>query len=521
MVNQKYISVIKKIHADSDDTCHQAIFTSWQALKSNEESERLFTLIASGLSIEEAAENLELDLNAAKALFAEYQERYCNDLLDSDKKYDRLFKTSQFYKLCDEIISNDCIDSYFSINSFYNKKRRNTNIRHLNAIVLDLDYYDIPEFANLTPTQFYKKIKKHLPQIPTAVIDSGHGLYVIYTFKHCSYHMERLYKCCWKYFYKKFEKYGMDPKAMLTTQLIRIPGTINSKTGRRVSVLDYNDTAYTLQDFAALLPWTIAEVKEHRQHKMKKHKKKSEKKAIVKDITCRQPYFKDFYIDCEKLIKMRNANKQYDGYREELLYLVRERATWSGYSIHESVKIAQKLNQLFITPLSKVEVEKNCKPSDGRKNSSIDTIIDKLRISTNEQLKLKILRRKALKKSLYAKRKQKHPLLNRTVTQQRLLERRTYVCKLKNEQHLKNKDIADKLDVDKSTVTRDINYIRKHPAEFVKKLKAYMDEVEASLTLESFRRTTLYKKYKQLSEWLKVAETALDFLVRELRVAKN
>ena len=118
MVNQKYISVIKKIHADSDDTCHQAIFTSWQALKSNEESERLFTLIASGLSIEEAAENLELDLNAAKALFAEYQERYCNDLLDSDKKYDRLFKTSQFYKLCDEIISNDCIDSYFSINSF-------------------------------------------------------------------------------------------------------------------------------------------------------------------------------------------------------------------------------------------------------------------------------------------------------------------------------------------------------------------------------------------------------------------
>ena len=107
------------------------------------------------------------------------------------------------------------------------------------------------------------------------------------------------------------------------------------------------------------------------------------------------------------------------------------------------------------------------------------------------------------------------------MTQQRLLERRTYVCKLKNEQHLKNKDIADKLDVDKSTVTRDINYIRKHPAEFVKKLKAYMDEVEASLTLESFRRTTLYKKYKQLSEWLKVAETALDFLVRELRVAKN
>ena len=134
---------------------------------------------------------------------------------------------------------------------------------------------------------------------------------------------------------------------------------------------------------------------------------------------------------------------------------------------------------------------------------------------------MKVLKRRWLKKSLYAKRKRKHVLLNRSPKQQELFERRTRICELKNVHHLRNSRIAEILGISKSQVTRDLQYIKLHGYEFIQKLKDYMGRIEDAKETDYFRRKLVFDRQKQLLEWLKIARRALDYLVREIGVAKN
>ena len=255
---------------------------------------------------------------------------------------DHMLQTSIFLDQCEEMIFAQAEDVYFSLNSFYKPEKFGSNVRHINAMVLDLT---ITRMTGLWIGKLKDSIKRRysnkLPFPPTAVLDSGRGLYVIYAFRHCSYHMESLYRAIMKAFYIRFKELCIDAGAMLITQVIRLPGTINSKSGRQVRILQYEDTDYRIQDFADMLPWTQEEVE---QYRLKKKEKKKPEKEVKKDISARKPYFKDFYEDMRKLIILRNHNGQYEGYREMLLYLVRERAVWSGYTVEESVELAKKLN---------------------------------------------------------------------------------------------------------------------------------------------------------------------------------
>lgn len=81
---------------------------------------------------------------------------------------------------------------------------------HLNAFALDFDYYKIDKYKGLSAQEMYEKyIKSKLSLGPTAVVDSGRGLYVIYTFKHSCKKVIALYQSIYKSFLKNFEKYGL------------------------------------------------------------------------------------------------------------------------------------------------------------------------------------------------------------------------------------------------------------------------------------------------------------------------
>lgn len=516
------IDIIKMIHAGADETCYSAILTAWGKKTVSRQAEDLFYLLNKGMDISTAASSLNVTDNEAKELLIEYQNGYCKyDENKNESLYDRMFPTDKFFKECETLINKKSMDAYFSLNSFWKSEKAGKNIRHLNAIVLDFDYYKLDQYKDFSTEEFYKKkIKRKLPLLPSIVMDSGRGIYVIYVFKHCSYHMCKLYRAITKFFFNNFKDYGIDAGAMLLTQVIRIPGTYNSKTGKQVSVIEYNETSYIIQDLSQMLPWTKQEVANYKINQLK-YKDGNEEKSKTKDLSKRKPYFNDFYEDMKKLIVIRNKRGIFEGYRENLIYLFRERATWSGYSISESVLMAKELNKMFHLPLPENEVEKTCRPSDGRKNSSLSTIIDKLEVTLNEQKQLKILKKKWLKKSEYAKKKRRIKLLNITDKKKKILERRTRVCELKNIQHLSNKEISDILEVNKSTVTRDLKYIKQHPSEFTIKLKDYMDSLEGQKTSDNFLRRTTYDKQQQLLNWLKIAHTALDYLVRDLGVAKN
>lgn len=466
------MELIKKIHADSDDTCYAGILKAWdQTFCSDEEESRL---------------------------------------------YDKLFPVNEFYKQCEIEIDNYSEDSYFTINSFWNTKKQSMDVRHLNCFVLDFDFYNITKYKELKPIDFYNNVlKKKLSFEPTAVVDSGRGIYVLYAFKHCSYHLSKLYKSITKAFFKKYQRYGLDPKAMNITQVIRIPGTLNTRAFKEVEILEFNDTNYSIQDFTSLLPHTADEVKKYRKDRIKGKSKISNSKQKKNDR------FQVFLEDLKKLIQMRNHAKYYEGYREYLIYIMQEWAFWSGYTSDEAIDTALKVNQLFHEPLSEHEVRNRCKPSPGRMKSSIETIISKLEISHDECKHLKILCPRWMKKQSYARRKRKHKLLNMTEKQSELLERRTSVCELKYDKHMKNSQIAYLLGIDKSTVTRDLQYIQSHPQQFSKSLETFLNEMECARHTEDFMRKTLYDTQMQLLEWMKRGYTALQYLIQELGVAKN
>lgn len=465
------MELIKKIHAGADNTCYAGILKAWdQKFLSNEMESRL---------------------------------------------YDKLFPINEFYKKCEIEIANNSEDCYFTVNSFWNTKKQSIDVRHLNCFVLDFDFYNITKYKELQPIDFYNNVlKKKLLFKPTAVVDSGRGLYVLYAFKHCSYHLSKLYKSITKAFLKKYERYGLDAKAMNITQVIRIPGTFNTHSFRDVEILEFNDTNYCIQDFTSILPHTTEEVKKYRKDRIKGKLKISNSKQKKNDR------FRLFLEDLKKLIQLRNGKKYYEGYREYLIYILQEWAFWSGYKEDEAIDTALKVNQLFHQPLSEHEVKHRCKPSGGRAKTSIETILRKLDIAHDEFQHLHLLKPRWMKKKNYAMRKRRHKLLNLTDKQSELLERRTSVCVLKYDKFMKNSKIADVLGVDKSTVTRDLQYIQAHPQQFSKSLETFLNEMECARRTEDFIRT-LYDTQMQLLEWMKRGYTALQYLIQELGVAKN
>lgn len=429
--------------------------------------------------------------------------------------YDQLFNYEDFFVKAEKLIANDVEDTYFSLNTYWQPNKSTKDIRHLNGFALDFDYYKKRKYMKLSPQEFYdKKLKNQLPMQPTAVIDSGRGLYVIYAFRHCSKERIKLYRAIYKAFLNQFKDYGMDAAAINVTQVIRIPGTLNPKTLKTVEILEFTDTDYELTDFCSLLKYTKEEVDAYLEDK--KIARKSEKEEnilseadVERKMSNRRKWVRVLIEDFKRLISIRNNSYSYEGYRETLIYLLRERLVWAGWSIDEAIKIASEVNGCFHIPLNQDSVEKQCKPVMHVRCNAVSTMIDKLEITTTEQKDMKILIAKSLRDKLYAKHKRKHKLLNLTDKEIRQLERRTQIFKLKREGY-RNTEIADKLEINKSTVTRDLEYIDKHRWQFRVTLAEIIAELTRLLQLPDFLRTITYDIQNKLLKWVEISPVALE-----------
>lgn len=104
------------------------------------------------------------------------------------------------------------------------------------------------------------------------------------------------------------------------------------------------------------------------------------------------------------------------------------------------------------------------------------------------------------------------------ITQISERKRRKY-NELKNVLHLRNKDIGDILEIDRSTVTRDLQHIKQHPSRFKILLKDYMDRLQGRKETDDYRLRLTYQRQEHLNKWIGYAYSALDYLVRELDVS--
>ena len=439
---------------------------------------------------------------------------WLNPVKDEEVMSDQYKLVKQFIEHSQGIADCQMEDIYFSINSFRHSKRATNETWHLNAFVIDYDFYKDKRYKKLSAEEMYEKhIKETLKFEPTFVVDSGRGLYVIYTFHHCSRVRIDLYKQIYKYLIKDQIKFGADQKVSLVTQVIRLPGTINSKSGTLVKVIKSNSTEYQMTDFATILPYTrqetidfketLKELKQKQRVKAEKRKRRSVRKV---------DYFHNVYQDLKTLIRIRNTDGVREGYREYVLFLCQYMARYYGYNVKESINYAHKLNNLFLQPMTDKEVEVQCKPSKILSGiMGINKIIERLDITEDEQQQLITLvsEAKRYQKQKAKKSKRSNRFAGLTEKQFELHLRRDSIVKLRG-QGYSNSEIAVKLKISKQLLSKDMNYIKEHLNEFVEKVQDIMQVIREMIRGDNYTRYLSQTLFKILTEWLKLSEIQLE-----------
>lgn len=378
----------------------------------------------------------------------------------SDSMHDKLFPKESFFTEVQKVIGKE--DFYFSVNSFYCAQRKTANVRHLNSIVLDYDFYKLDEYKDFTVSEMYHLVQPSLPADPTAVIDSGRGMYIIFAVEHCPYQVTDLYRSVVTALQESQTQYGADPKATLVTQVIRIPGTVNSRSGKTVEIIEFNEVRYPISKLAEkVLPFSKDEVSQWKSKKINRTAKSSAK-------VYRQSKFEK---DLQQLIKIRNEAGILTGYREQAIYLYWESLLWNDSSDDVIRKKVVQMNSLFRCPLTDQELYKQCKPARKYEfRTSKAKIIAKLSITADEMKSMKYLvssnvhRKKLMRKS--------RRFMGETEKEKKLKIRREEVIRLLGVKKIG--EMADLFGVSPKTILRDLKYIADHLAQFQKVLREVM-----------------------------------------------
>ena len=430
---------------------------------------------------------------------------------DTGNKYDDFFNVEEvklFSQLTEEGLHND---TYFSLNSFQKEKKSEDTLWHINALALDFDFYKIKKYVDFTPEEFYSEVISNiLPLPPTSVIDSGRGLYVLYVFKHMPKAMTNTYKAIYKQLAKQYEGYGCDMKATLATQVIRIPGSLNMKSNSRVTVLEFNETDYTIKDFFSILPYEREEYWKRKEDKKRLYERKKEKSPST--IIKRNKFFKSQHglliEDFRRLIKLRDLKGVHTGHREILIYLARRSAKKARLPYEKEVLLAEELNDLFSVSLKGSEF-RSTKPCGKALLPGIERIIEKLEISAEEQEELTYLCSKRKKDRIKSKTKNRHPIFGLTEKQLEIKMRQAKVFAMKEQLHT-NAFIAKKLKEEESTISRDVNKIRLEKWRYKKSFIELFECFKEFIKTDVFIKQSVFSKQTEIHKWMKVCEVVLE-----------
>lgn len=357
---------------------------------------------------------------------------------------------------------------YLSVNTFFRPLRQTRAVRHLNAFFLDLDIYNagVSQQDVFDAIEFLVRTERMLA--PTMVLSSGRGMYLLIKIEDVpgAYKKVRvLYEAIQQYLFELFEDYGADSNAKDVARVLRVPASINTKSGKKVEVLYYNpDAVYTMSMWAHFV-----DVFEDQQQINKKPKQ-----SIKGKIT----YLRNSYTlhkaraeDIATICYLRDY--KVSGLRDTILYIYH----YYMMQIHHNEDVALyytlNLNDLFSEPLTAKEVKSYVKSSvrayyehqkDRTKgyNFKNDTLIKKLQITEHEMTQLKTIITTDLKyernnKRRQAARRNEDGLTARQADKEYMLER----VKQLQEKGYKQKQIAEFLEVSKGRVSQLVKELNK------------------------------------------------------------
>ena len=370
---------------------------------------------------------------------------------------------SQWHYLVGDLLKQDFDKEniYISMSTFYKPMRRIETIKEIGSLFIDLDTYN----TQFTKTQILMNLEENyfnrsIP-IPNLIIDSGRGLTLVWSIEKVPHKALPLWKAVQEYLYSQLKEFGADRKALDVTRILRVPGSINSKSGTRVTILEKYEYKYTLREIQSEF---LPDLDENRP------KKKGRPKKVVY-IHRERSLYQGRILDLVKLCELRNYDVK--GHRETILFLYRYYLCYFYEDEQKALEDVLELNKEFIQPLNEKELimatnsaEKVFKAKDKQYKYKNETLIELLEISEYEQTHMKIIignEEYKRRNNEYNKNKYKKKLkeLGKMTKQEELDVLRKKIKALR-EKGLKNKDIAESLNIPLKTLKRHITYMKQN-----------------------------------------------------------
>ena len=354
---------------------------------------------------------------------------------------------------------------YISLNTFYKTYRRIENLKEINCIHMDLDTYK----TKYTKTQILMNLDenyfgKTIP-IPNLIIDSGRGLYLIWLIEPVPYMALPLWKAIEEYIYKELKEFGADRMALDPTRVLRVPGSINSKSNTMVKILETNEYVYKLREIQEEY---LPEIPKKEKGKATAPKKRGRPKKVVYVFNERSLYLARI-TDLVKLCELRSYD--IEGEREMILFLYRYYLNYFFEDEQKALNDTLELNMMFVKPLPIKETtratesaEKVYKSKNKDYKYKNETLIELLQITEEEQKhmttimsKCEVKRRdRVYQKEKYYKQLEKE---GKKTEKDKIAERRAKIKDLLG-QGLKRKYICITLDISIKTYKRDIQVLK-------------------------------------------------------------
>lgn len=368
---------------------------------------------------------------------------------------------SQWHYRVEDLLKQDFDkeDVYISMSTFYKPMRRIETIKELTNNFIDLDTYK----TGFTKTQILMNLEENyfnklIPR-PSLIIDSGRGLALIWNIEKVPHMALPLWKAVQEYLYSQLKEFGADRKALDVTRILRVPGSINSKSGTRVTILEKYEYKYTLREIQSEF---LPDLDENRP------KKKGRPKKVVY-IHRERSLYQGRILDLVKLCELRNYDVK--GQREIILFLYRYYLCYFYEDEQKALEDVLELNKEFIQPLSEKELiratnsaEKVFKSKDKQYKYKNETLIELLEMSEYEQTHMKIIIGKEEYKRRDNERNKKNyqeklKKLGKITEKEKISQRRAIIKDLLDK-GLTQKQIYNTLKISKRTCINDIKYLK-------------------------------------------------------------
>ena len=359
------------------------------------------------------------------------------------------YKKEELLEHTEDIIND--INAYVSQNTFYRPQRRIENIKELRAIYIDIDCYNSKYTKEAVKYFLENDLYGSKIPVPNYLIDSGRGLYYVILIKPVPSMALPLWYAVQRYLFNELKKFGADANALDPTRVLRIVGTMNSKSGTCVEVLDAYNYEYSLREIQDEYLPEIAQ----------KKKSKGRPKKMVSLFTEYSLYYSRV-MDITKICELREYDLE--GHREVILFLYRYYSACFTHDVEEALNRALELNAKFKKPLPENEVIRDTKSATRAYENKLykytnTKLIEILDITLEEQQHLITIisgkekyRRCAEEKKAKQKAKRRNEQ-GLTKKQQELQDLKLEVEKLSNE-GFNNTQIANKLNIDRAKVRR-------------------------------------------------------------------